>query len=362
MGLRACIAFELFVGASLVSGLAVGGVVAKNALDTEFQGEALAATSVVEAPVIPPVPEPEPPTELNVVVEQPKGRFLGRPDSELLDPLRDSPVAEVKFNKGGSSISLRIDFQNGARAAFKPRQTNWQSVPRREIVAFRLNRLLGLSSVPPAIGRQFTMQELIDVLHPSSTYFKPRLQAEMIEEGGFIKGELSWWIPVIERGTVHGYELDSTEGIVTWKRYLSIGNDIPDEDYGLTTQVSDMVLFDFIINNPDRWSGGNARVSEDHKILYFMDNTMSFGDDMDGHPKARTYLERCQKFSKKLVDTIRELDESDVREVLNKDLAPFEFYLRDIEIEALMSRRDLALEYIDSLIAEHGEAQVLAFP
>lgn len=288
--------------------------------------------------------------------------FLGVADEVLLAPLRDSPVAKVKFNHGGSSISLRIDFENGARAAFKPRQINWQSVPRREVVAFRLNRLLGLSSVPPAIGRRFEMSDLLANLHPESQYYRPRLQAEMIRQDGWVVGELSWWIPVIKRGRVGGYEIDSMEGIVSWKRYLSVGANIPRRDKPLVSQISDMVLFDFIINNPDRWSGGNARVSDDQRLLYFMDNTLSFGDDLDGHPKARVYLERCQTFSRTLVDRLRNLQESELREVLERDVEPFDFFLHDAEITAVMSRRDHALQYIDDLIRQHGADQVLVFP
>lgn len=342
--------------------LCVAGYRAGEVVQEELAREAAAATTLSDAPRMragaPPL---SPHTELNFVVEN-TGRFMGVADEMLLAPLRDSPITQVKFNKGGSSISLRIDFENGARAAFKPRQINLQSVPRREVVAFRINRLLGLSSVSPAIGRRFQMDELLSHLHPDSVWYRPRLQAEMIQDGGWVTGELSWWIPVIDRGRIDGFELDSMEGIVSWKRYLAVGADIPAVDHSLIAQISDMVLFDFLISNPDRWSGGNARVSEDQKLLYFMDNTLSFGDNAKGHPKARIYFERSQVFSRSLVAQLRTLREADVRAVLETDVEPFDFYLYDEEITALISRRDHALEYIDSLIAVHGEAAVLAFP
>jgi hypothetical protein len=352
------------MGGALASGLVVGGLWASQFAEQGLTQEAQAATELPSpAPVdVGPPPAPVTPhTELEVPAETPT-MFLGVADDVLLAPLRDSPIAQVKFNKGGSSISLRIDFENGARAAFKPRQTNWQSVPRREVVAFRINRLLGLGSVPPAIGRRFQISELLGALHPESRFFRPRLQAEMIQKGGWVTGELSWWIPVIQRGKVDGYEIDSMEGIVSWKRYLAIGAKIPDRDLLLIQQISQMVLFDYIINNPDRWSGGNARVSEDQRVLYFMDNTLSFGDRPDGHPKARTYFQRCQTFSRSLVDRLRTLEESEVRAALERDVEPFDYFLRDPEIKALLSRRDRALEYIDSLIRQHGEDAVLAFP
>lgn len=375
MRLRSCIALELLTGGALLSGVTVAGAwgvqMAREGLAQEAQaateepGVASEARVLAKpAPLPPPPPEVTPHTELELPLEpqEPPTMFLGVADDVLLEPLRDSPISQVKFNTGGSSISLRIDFQNGARAAFKPRQTNWQSVPRREVVAFRLNRLLGLSSVPPAIGRRFQIKEILDNLKPESRFYRPRLKAEMIQKDGWVTGELSWWIPVIRRGKVDGYEIDSMEGIVSWKRYLSIGAEIPDRDLALVQQISNMVLFDFITSNPDRWSGGNARVSEDQRVLYFMDNTLSFGNRRDGHPKARTYFERCQTFSRDLVERLRELSERDIRNVLETDVEPFEFYLRDSEIAALLSRRDRALEYIDGLIEKYGEDLVLAFP
>lgn len=361
MRLRAYIAIEFLGGLTIASGLYVGGQWALHAVQYELEREAVAATNL-------PLPPPtriertpvSPPTEL-VFVAEPTGMFLGVADNVLLDPLRESEVSKVKFNRGGSSISLRIDFANGARAAFKPKQTNLQSVPRREVVAFRMNRLLGLSSVPPAIGRTFEVDDLMGKLHSESQFYRQRLLSEMVTRGGQVTGELSWWIPEIERGRVDGYEIDSMEGIVSWKRYLSVGAKIPKRDKALVSQISDMVLFDFIINNPDRWSGGNARVSEDQRLLYFMDNTMSFGDDLDGHPKARVYMERCQKFSRALVTRLRNLRESEVVESL-EDTAPFDFLLRDVEVVALLARRDMAVAYIDRLIKRYGESAVLAFP
>lgn len=290
------------------------------------------------------------------------GRFHGSADGELLAPLRDSPVAKVKFNRGGSSISLRIDFKNGARAAFKPVQKAPQTVPRREIAAYRINRLLGLSAVPPAIGRSFKFDDLLANIQASSQVFVPRLKEEVRVKNGMVHGEVSWWIPTIYKARVQKYEIDTTDGIVTWKRYLSIGKDMPEEDVVMLAQISSMVLFDFIINNPDRWSGANARVSEDYQKLYFMDNTMSFGDDHDGHRKCRIYLKRSQKFSRSLVHALRTLQEEDVRAVIANDRGPFSYLLSDAEVESLMKRRDYALGYLDELISEHGEDKVLVFP
>jgi len=123
-----------------------------------------------------------------------------------------------------------------------------------------------------------------------------------------------------------------------------------------------MTLYDFVIDNTDRWTGNNAKVSEDGVVLYFMDNTLSFSRSKSGSHKSHLYLERVQTFSRRLVARLRSLDVAEVRAVLAPDAAPFDPLLTDTEIEGLMGRRDAALSYIDGLIALHGEAAVLVFP
>jgi hypothetical protein len=63
------------------------------------------------------------------------GTFMGMKDELLLEHIRTQPVVEAKLNRGGSSISFRLTFADGTRAAFKPVQTNPQTVPRKEVAA-----------------------------------------------------------------------------------------------------------------------------------------------------------------------------------------------------------------------------------
>ena len=63
-------------------------------------------------------------------------------------------------------------------------------------------------------------------------------------------------------------------------------------------------MFDFLTTNPDRYSGGNMKMSADGKQLFFMDNTMSFFVDGDGYEKNRDVLFRTQKFSRALYQAL----------------------------------------------------------
>ena len=290
------------------------------------------------------------------------GVFDGVSDEVLLEPLRTGRIESIKFNRGGSSISLRIDFDNGARAAFKPRQTNLHSVPRYEVAAFRVNRLLGLTAVAPAIGRRFPLAELMSKLRRDSRFFAERMSEEIVAVRGQVIGELSWWIPVIEPARINRFLIDSVDGVLTWSRYLRVGVKIPQASRNLVAQISDMVLFDFLIDNADRFSGRNVWVSGDRRVLYFMDNTLSFGGGNNGSFKSRAYLAKVQKFSRSLVSRLRELSAEKLAAAVGHDVAPFDFILSEREITTLLGRRDFIVATIDALIRKHGVDKVLVFP
>src|SRR5262245_13858621 len=117
--------------------------------------------------------------DLRVALET-TGTFLGMSDELLLERVRTQPITRFKLNHGGSSLSFRVEFADGSRAAWKPMQTNMQSVPRKEVAAYRLNRLLGLHAVPPAAPRAVTREELFGHLHPESQAALPRIKAETV--------------------------------------------------------------------------------------------------------------------------------------------------------------------------------------
>ncbi|MFH0902616.1 MAG: hypothetical protein V2A73_18455 [Pseudomonadota bacterium] len=301
------------------------------------------------------------PARLNPVAT-PFGVFRGIRDDYLLEPLRDSTVVRSKFNRGGSSISLRVDFSSGARAAFKPEQTNLQSIPRKEVAAYRIDRLLGINAVPPAIARELPVADLIARLDPGSRALLPRFMREAKQgEEGTVAGELSWWIPELVDARIEGFEIDDVNGIVLWKRYLTVGAPVPVSAERLVEQISKMVSFDFLINNPDRWSGANTKTSPDGRVLFFMDNTMSFGPEPSGVMKVHVYLGRVQRFSRSLYQALRRLSLDDLREAMLVDTGPYEQLLSDREMDAVITRRDRLVDYIDSLIAAHGEQAVLVF-
>jgi hypothetical protein len=286
------------------------------------------------------------------------GTFLGMSDELLLERVRTQPIVRFKLNHGGSSLSFRVEFADGSRAAWKPTQTNMQTIPRKEVAAYRLNRLLGMNAVPPAAPRAVTRDELLTHLHPESLMALPRIQAETVfGPGGKTVGTASYWIPVIKDS---GF--DTQEGQRLAQLWLSQGQHIPADQVPIAAQLSDLVVFDFLTANPDRYSGGNMKMSPDGRQLFFMDNTMSFYAEPDGNQKNRQALLKTQRFSRAMYKALDRITVPTLEQVLAEETGtPYEI-LTPAEINAVVARRDIIRQYVTVLIGHFGASNVLAFP
>jgi hypothetical protein len=187
---------ELLVAGAITAGGSAGAVYGVRHVRATLAARSSAAASASSA--LPARDDLSSLPDLRVALES-SGTFLGMSDELLLERVRTQPIARFKFNHGGSSISFRVEFADGSRAAWKPTQTNTQTIPRKEIAAYRLNRLLGLNAVPPAAPRAVSRDELFAHLHPDSLEFLPRIKAETIfGTNGQTLGTASYWIPVIK--------------------------------------------------------------------------------------------------------------------------------------------------------------------
>jgi hypothetical protein len=353
MRLRRYVLLELLLVTSVVLGMGTavgwGSSLVLRRLEARGRSDPSALYPLRTAVAEPPEP---------AVVSDIAGTFLGMSDDLLLERVRTQPIARVKLNHGGSSLSFRVDFADGSRAAFKPAQTNLQTIPRKEVAAYRINRMLGLNAVPPAAPRSVSREDIFDKLHPDSLPALPRIRAETIFNPlGKTPGVFSYWIPEIKESG-----LDTPEGIKESTQWLSQGNPIPPEKRAMAAQVSDLIVFDFVTENPDRYSGGNMKMSPDGSSLYFMDNTMAFFLDPQGHEKNRAALQRTQRFSKHLYQALDRITVSALEELLSEDVDANQAILTPSEIRAVVARREVAQRYIDTLASAYGPRNVLVFP
>ncbi|HUJ57062.1 MAG TPA: hypothetical protein VLX92_01150 [Kofleriaceae bacterium] len=360
MRLGTCIALELAVAAGAVGGVWLGvGRVLDDAGGYLSTHEAAAAAAPARVPLGLPA------AQLYIAAPAAPPTVFDAPDDVLLAPLGAAPVAHVKVNHGGTSLSLRVEFANGARAAFKPQQIHPQSDPRKEIAAYRIDRLLGIGHVAPAMPIALPLDQVIAASDESArAYTVGRINDEAITHDGIVRGELSWWIPEIRDVTFGPYRVDETAGIDLWTSYLQHDAKIPNELEPMLAQLATCVVFDVLIDNADRWTGNNTKGSVDRKTLYFMDNTLSFSQFTLGHETNLTPLYKIEVFPRGLIRRLRGLTAEAVTAALDlgDDPAKMAPLLEPGEVRALIARRDHLLRYIDALIAQYGEAAVLALP
>jgi hypothetical protein len=206
------------------------------------------------------------------------------------------------------------------------------------------------------VPRAISQTALYDLLHAESLPEVPRIRAQVIVgPGGTISGAASYWIPIIKDSG-----LDTPAARRDTTAWLTQGQPLPYDKRALAAQLSNMAVFDFLIANPDRYSGGNMKMSADGSRLFFMDNTMSFFLDADGNERNREVLLGTQRFSRRLVAALEHLDVSTLRRVLREPDGTD--ILTGAEVQAVVSRRKFVERHVASLIAAHGEAKVLAFP
>ncbi len=287
--------------------------------------------------------------------------FLGLDDDALLARICDAPIERVQRNTGGSTVSFRLRLAGAQKALFKPQQQASVANFRAELAAYRMSRLLGLHRVPPACGRlvpRSLLQRTADASGDAA--FSQRVMTELLGRADAVPGAVLFWVPG---------QLEEVPGNESYPTLLDLAQPLPPERAALAADLSALVVFDFINDNVDRWSGGNilqqrAAPGAPPSPMLFMDNGASFSaihDGLGARPadQARR-LAAMGRFSRSLIDRLRALTAQSIRAAMSDD--PLGPCLSDAQISAVLTRRDLVLARVAEALRSHEERDVYAFP
>lgn len=250
---------------------------------------------------------------------------------------------------GHTSVVFRLDLATGERCAFKPASRKSAVRWRGEIAAYALGRALDLLSVPPAFERTV----------PASA-----LGSDEVPEGGggIVRGAAMPWIDRLVTPPLEAEPLASR-----WKSWLAKGAAIPDEPVtladgavardarDLARQMSDLVVFDHLTGNWDRWSGGNIGYRQDAELVLFIDNDGAFFErpPEDALARSERMLAGVDRFSRSLVERLDTLSIDDVAARAHLSAAAAD------GVRARLAR-------VRALVAEkkkvNGETETLYFP
>jgi hypothetical protein len=276
------------------------------------------------------------------------------PQAEIVAAL--STAEPVRFRPiGTTSITFQLDLEGPIDAAFKPESRSHPRGWSNEVAAYRVARLLGLDDVPPAIARSVDRAQLRRRFDPDSDETFDDLAPDLTFTGNELRGAFLFWV----LGMLHS-DLDTPQGIRRWSAWLAIDGTIPEDQRSIARDLSNMVVFDYLIANRDRWSGGNVRPLESGRLI-IRDHNLAFPPVLAEtvHLRLLSYLRRVQRFSRTTMVRLLALDRETLRAALAEEGTPS--LLDERQLEAVMQRREAILSYVGALIEAHGEASVLAF-
>ncbi|MFW6049668.1 MAG: hypothetical protein ACODAU_00760 [Myxococcota bacterium] len=310
---------------------------------------ALAAILVLPVGVVADAPEPP--------------AFLGRstPPAAILDRLVDAPILWFE-PVGRTTVVFRVVFEGGGKGLFEPSTRQHPAGHRAEVAAYRVARLLGLDGVPPAITRRVAREDLRARLDPElEDAWAPIARWTNWSADGWVAGAAIDWVP-----DARALGLERHEAVRRWSRWLSQEGRVPEDGRALARDLSNMVVFDYLIGHWERLGRGGIEGTPDGARLYLRDHNKAFAAPLPPvlHRRTADGLLRSEKFSRGLVERLARLDADALRAELARDPghaagAPL---LTAAQVAGVMDRREAILSYVGALIDEHGEEAVLVFP
>ncbi len=238
--------------------------------------------------------------------------------------LRTAEIAGFKEIGEGVTKPFKLTLKQGDREAAacwknpSGMQLGFYEGWRFEIAAYRLDKLIGLNMIPPAVEREFQGQS----------------------------GALVLW----------------AENKHSLEKIVDNNIRIPDSVTEHTEKMKWLTrAWDSLIANEDR-NQQNILYTEDWRMI-LIDHSRSFRATKE-HTKRLMFGQRglqtsmqgtpflFRRLPRSFVDRIRELSFETIRAAVGE-------YLTDEEIRAVLARRDLLLKEIRQMVREQGEAAVL---
>ena len=283
---------------------------------------------------------------------------------ELLGVLRTAASREFK-PVGHTSVVFRMRLDSPHTAAFRPRTRDHRRGHLAEIAAYALGRALGLDNVVPATLRYETKRRISERLHPRYDDYETRTD---IENRIFYltpydtPGAAIYWVPNLS-------ETDLDEAQAEWQGWLS-EDPIPPRKSELARDLSNMRVFDYLVGNWDRFSGGNLKVFGGEPVrVALRDHNVAFGRLAPRRERQlREAVVATRRFSRRTVERMQRLDAPTLVRFIGELNAAEELerlrleVLTDDELESVIERSHVVLSHVGALIAEYGEETVLAFP
>ncbi|MBQ9395196.1 MAG: hypothetical protein IJU23_06710 [Proteobacteria bacterium] len=311
-------------------------------------------------------------------------RFLS-PVTDLSEEMCDT----IDPLGGGSTLTFKMKLNGENIGAFKPDQTRRQSNYRSEIAAWRLCELLECDfSIP--WNRPIRIEHAVfEKLYSRSKSTKSREYRKEMKDiiweksdgKTYVYGTMKDWVPNFTR-----FPIEYTSFWLPWlsqspyiPEYKPLGEalnplkhnkntqkllpEIMAQSKGLTVknlaaQVSDILVFDYLVGNWDRfsgvgsWWGVNCQYKDGHIVS--IDNGAAF--PKFGNDKVYQRFMMTERFSARFIKNLRELDKDATFQMLFPEPTKHE----TASFEQFWKQRASVLSRVDALSEKYGKEKVLS--
>jgi hypothetical protein len=286
--------------------------------------------------------------------ERPAGLTAGDLQSAaLLEHLAGGRISRaVPISK--RSLSMRLSLRGGVDAVFKPQRRDDRTA-RHEVAAYHLSRLLGVGGVPPSTLRRIALDNFAWMLGDPHAEFAAALREQaLLDDRSGVWGACIAWVDGLSPSG-----LDGPSGRAELERLLALdGPSFAQEP--LAAQAAELVTFDYVAGNWDRFSGGNLFRDPGGRLV-LLDNNGAFSRWSEAQQRRMDdLLSLVQRLPADLFAGLEAFDARDIERALGAEPRHAEQpLLTRGEIELVLTRRDAVVARVRELIAVHGSARVL---
>ncbi len=290
---------------------------------------------------------------------------------------------------GGSSLVYKFYKDGETIAAYKPFQKRYQSNYRSEIAAYKLcpkmkcgfdipvnipvyfdyNDFSKIYSRNPA-NLKSEFEEIIPTRLPDGKTRIDGTRKDWIKDFAEFPIEFSnIWKPWLNPGTTRDeLQKPASDLIPTIAKRHKRGDKYAQRlaphlenlsQYDLARQISNMLVFDYLINNWDRFSGSPTLYGVNSQFANgrFMSIDNGAGFSQTPHEKPNKWLHTISRFSKTTFLAIKNFDENEMRDYLFPNASQFE----QDKFKTFWSLRQKYLDYVQECIDKNGEEETFFF-
>ena len=303
---------------------------------------ASADVPTVTAPADPPTPAGSPATASGERVRM----FRGRSEDEWLRLMSERPVVRTLERFHSTLFVFRMDLGDGVEISFQPERPGQETFWRREVTSYHLARLLGIDNrVPPTVGKRV----------PLSAFGRhARGVGLVVDRRGMVLGSASVWMPVLNRVNMH-----LTPARREWSSWVNPARPLPEASRERARQVSEVLVFDYLAANYDRWNCCNITADE-HDDLVFRDNDAGWFPDVINRLGDPAVVRRVPRY---LYEAVQRVTPEMLRESVSHDpMAASVHLVASRAYTGYELRRQALLANLRRMVTRHGEAAVFPWP